>query len=193
MAVVNFPGRGSRRGRAPRSAEVREDLKRMIMLGELEPGEPLLELDIAARYACSQSSVREALLALQQEGLVNRLPQRGTRVSDCTEAEATELFHLRHSIETRALGRAFSRIDAKLLDELGDLIREMEKAAAKGDEYRLSEYDRQFHIRLLEAADLPALDPILKRCLVHNQRFKITRSGSVRDLERTAALPLDHH
>lgn len=186
MAVISFTRGASGRGRAGRSAEIREELKRLIMLGELPPNEPLLEMEIAARFACSQSSVREALLALQDEGLVKRQPHRGTRVSECTEAEAREMFRLRHGIETRALARAFPQIGARLLEELKDLVRAMEAAAREDDEFGLSELDREFHRRLLAAADLPALDPILHRCLVHNQRFKITRSGAVRDLVNTA-------
>lgn len=186
MAIVDFSRSRDGKGRAARSDEIRQTLKRAIMLGELSPGEPLLELEIAGRFACSQGSVREALLALQEEGLVNRLPHRGTRVSDCTEAEAQEMFRLRHGIETRGIARAFSRIDAGLLDALKALIQSMEQAAIDGDEDALADLDRQFHRRLFAAAELPALDPILHRCLVHNQRFKITQSGAVRDLRLTA-------
>ncbi|SDB24446.1 alpha/beta hydrolase fold domain-containing protein [Bauldia litoralis] len=186
MAIVSFET-VHRKTRAGRSTEVRRSLKQLIMLGELPPGAALLELEIAARFACSQGSVREALLALQDEGLVIRQPHRGTRVSDCTAAEAQEMFRLRHSIETRALARALPNIDADLVEALRASVRAMEQAARDNDEYALSELDRAFHRRLLAAADLPALEPILHRCLVHNQRFKITRSGAARDLEKTAA------
>ena len=85
--------------RLARSSEVFETLKREIMLGDLPPGTPLTELEIAARFACSQGPVREALLFLQQDGLVMRKGHRGTHVSDCTEREAVEMFRLRQSIE----------------------------------------------------------------------------------------------
>ena len=52
---------------------------------------------------------------------------------------------------------------------------------------QLASLDRDFHRRLFREADLPALDPILHRCLVHNHRFKISRSGESRDLAATAA------
>jgi DNA-binding GntR family transcriptional regulator len=72
--------------RPGKSAEVFDGLKRMIMLGEVAPGLALLELELAQRFQCSQGTVREALLALQEEGLVHRLPHKGTRVADCTMA-----------------------------------------------------------------------------------------------------------
>ena len=72
--VLVFP-----RGR--RHAWVAEGLRRDIMLGEIEPGATVTELEVAARFHCSQSTVREALLLLQEEGLVQRSPHRGTRVA----------------------------------------------------------------------------------------------------------------
>ena len=62
----------------------------------------------------------------------------------------------------------------------------MERAARSEDEYQLAEFDRDFHRRLLRDAGLPALDPILHRCLVHIHRFKISRSDAQRDLVATA-------
>jgi DNA-binding GntR family transcriptional regulator len=156
------------------------------MLGELKAGEPLVELELAARFGCSQGPVREALLQLQEEGLVIRQGHRGTRVADCTADEAVEMFRLRQSIECRAVARALRHPSRTLVADLKRLVDAMEGAASSGDEYHLAEFDRDFHRRLLRDADLPALDPILHRCLVHNHRFKISRSDAERDLLATA-------
>src|SRR5215213_7538674 len=79
------------------------------MLGEIEPGATLTELEVAARFQCSQSTVREALFMLQQEGLVQRSPHRGTRVCSLTEDEAVEMLRLRRDMECRAAQRLFIR------------------------------------------------------------------------------------
>nr|WP_026871156.1 GntR family transcriptional regulator [Inquilinus limosus] len=172
--------------RPGKSAEVFDGLKRMIMLGELAPGLALLELELAQRFQCSQGTVREALLALQEEGLVHRQPHKGTRVADCTEDEAVEMFRLRHGIETRGIVRALRRPDPALLPDLTALIEGMEAKARAGDEYGQTELDRAFHRRLFRTAGLPAVEPLLHRCILHNHRFKITRSGERRDLMATA-------
>ncbi|MGK9168955.1 GntR family transcriptional regulator [Inquilinus limosus] len=172
--------------RPGKSAEVFDGLKRLIMLGELAPGIALLELELAQRFQCSQGTVREALLALQEEGLVHRQPHKGTRVADCTEDEAVEMFRLRHGIETRGVVRALRRPDPALLPDLTALIEGMEAKAQAGDEYGQTELDRAFHRRLFRAAGLPAVEPLLHRCILHNHRFKITRSGERRDLMATA-------
>jgi DNA-binding GntR family transcriptional regulator len=172
--------------RPGKSAEVFDGLKRMIMLGEAAPGLALLELELAQRFQCSQGTVREALLALQEEGLVHRLPHKGTRVAECTEDEAVEMFRLRHGIETRGIVHALRRPDPALLPDLTALIEGMEAKAQAGDEYGQTELDRAFHRRLFRPAGLPAVEPLLHRCILHNHRFKITRSSERRDLTATA-------
>ncbi|WP_245444527.1 GntR family transcriptional regulator [Microvirga sp. KLBC 81] len=172
--------------RPAKSGEVYEAVKREIMLGRLPAGEPLVELELAGAFGCSQGPVREALLQLQEEGLVIRQGHRGTRVADCTADEAVEMFRLRQSIECRGVVRALQRPSRTLVADLKRLIDAMEEAALADDEYKLAEHDRDFHRRLLRDANLPALEPILHRCLVHNHRFKISQFKEGRDLLATA-------
>ena len=84
----------------PARTGVAQTLKREIMLGELAPGAVLIELALAERFGCSQGKVREALLNLQDEGLVQRQGYRGTLVSSCTAEEAVEMFRIRQQIDT---------------------------------------------------------------------------------------------
>jgi DNA-binding GntR family transcriptional regulator len=172
--------------RPAKAGEVYEVVKREIMLGDLPQGELLVELELAARFGCSQGPVREALLQLQEEGLVIRQGHRGTRVANCTTDEAVEMFRLRTSIECRGVLRALQHPSRTLVADLKRLVEAMEKAGWAGDEYQLAEFDREFHRRLLRDANLPALEPILHRCLVHIHRFKISQSKGSRDLVSTA-------
>src|SRR5215212_9419703 len=144
------------------------------MLGDIEPGAVVLELELAARFRCSQSTVREALFLLQDEGLVRRSGHRGTRVSEVTRDEAAEMLRLRRDMECRAAGRAFARRATDLLPALHRQFAAMQAAADAGDEYVLAEADREFHRRLFAEARLPSLEPLLLRCLSHNHRFKMT-------------------
>ncbi len=172
--------------RPPKAAVVFEALKRDIMLDTLPAGANLTELEIAAHFQCSQGPVREALLQLQEEGLVLRQGHRGTQVSLCTPDEAVEMFRLRNSIECNGIPRVMMRRSKKLTDDLKVMLDGMLEAADEEDEYRLAAIDRDFHRRIFDEADLPALNPILHRCLVHNHRFKISQSGNTRDLRGTA-------
>lgn len=172
--------------RPARSAVAFEAIKHDIMLGELAPGQPLVEMELAARFACSQGTVREALLQLQEEGLVRRHGHRGTLVSDCTVDEAVEMFRIRERIECNGIVRALRHPSRTLLADLKDLVQAMLTAADANEEMQLAAFDRDFHRRIFRDADLPALDPILHRCLIHNHRFKISRSEGRRDLVATA-------
>jgi DNA-binding GntR family transcriptional regulator len=180
--VLVFP-----RGR--RHAWVAEGLRRDIMLGEIEPGATVTELEVATRFQCSQSTVREALLMLQEEGLVQRSHHRGTRVSILTEDEALEMLRLRRDMECRAAQRLFTRPARRVSDLVPALraqLAKMEAAAVADDEYALAEADREFHRRLFVEAKLPNVEPLLVRCLIHNHRFKILTSRAQHDLHHTA-------
>ncbi|WP_235988632.1 GntR family transcriptional regulator [Pseudorhizobium endolithicum] len=176
----------AREAKPAKSAAAFSALKRDIMLGVLPAGTALTELDLAAHFSCSQGTVREALLQLQEEGLVRRQGHRGTQVSECTEAEAVEMFRVRQQIECNGIVRALQMPTRTLTADLKTLFDKMLEAATAGDELELASLDRDFHRRLFQDAQLPALDPILHRCLVHNHRFKISRSTSPRDLVATA-------
>jgi GntR family transcriptional regulator, rspAB operon transcriptional repressor len=175
--------------RGRRHAWVAEGLRRDIMLGDIEPGATLTELEVASRFQCSQSTVREALLMLQEEGLVQRSHHRGTRVSMLTQDEALEMLRLRRDMECRAAQRLFvrpARRTSDLVPALRAQLASMEAAAAADDEYALAEADREFHRRLFAEAKLPSVEPLLLRCLIHNHRFKILNSREPHDLHHTA-------
>ncbi|ALN74842.1 GntR family transcriptional regulator [Aureimonas sp. AU20] len=177
---------GGRRAASGKSAAAFTSLKREIMLGELRPGQALVELELATRFGCSQGTVREALLQLQDEGLVLRNGYRGTQVSDCTLEEAVELFRIRQSIECRGIVHVLRHPSRTLVSDLKAMLADMTRAAEREDELELASIDREFHGRIFADAGLPALDPILRRCLIHNHRYKISRSTQARDLAQTA-------
>jgi len=146
-------------------------IKRAIILASLPAGEALIEQQIAATFGCSQGTVREALLRLEHDGLVARRGYQGTAVSDTTAEEAARMARIRIDIETHGIRRAtpaFADADFARMDEI---IARMECAEQSHDSYAKSELDREFHMAIFRAADLPALEPILTRCTLHMHRF----------------------
>ncbi|MFK7862407.1 MAG: GntR family transcriptional regulator [Granulosicoccus sp.] len=178
MAIESFgdnPKKASVKA-GKRSQRIVDELRREIVLGLLPPEETLLELELAKRFECSQSTVRESLLALHEEGLVVRFPNRGTVVAECLRDDMIELIRLRHDIECRGIDRVINRYDRLTHRALSALVSQMVEAAHAADEYQLSLLDQQFHLRLYREANLPSVNPILHRCLIHNHRFKILNS-----------------
>lgn len=170
-----------------RTAKVYGWLKKRIMLAKLRPGQPLVELELAASLNCSQTTVREALLRLQEDGLIVRNGYRGTVVSPISAIEAQECLDIRARLEARAARQSVARLDREQLDGLRDAVRRMEAAVARDDEYALFEADQEFHRMHFGTADLPALLPILERCSLYGHRYKMTQSTAVRTLAETAS------
>lgn len=146
-------------------------VRRAILLGQLRPGESLMEQKIAGELRCSQGTVREALLRLEQDGLVSRRGYRGTVVSTTSIEEAIEMARIRIRIECVALRASVARLRPELLDALEQITAEMDAAKDSGDYYLCSELDRRFHLTLYRESGLPALEPILTRCALHIHRF----------------------
>lgn len=173
-----------------KSSAVYHALKRAILLYEKKPGAPLTEQQLAAELGCSQGTVREALLRLQEDGLVIRAGYRGSYVSKISVREAAEMIHLRRHIETRGVRRAATMLDADDVEQLTALVDTMTEAGQDGDLYRLSEYDRAFHLTLFKAAGLDALEPILIRCALNMHRYTVADKV---DRQRSVASARDHY
>ncbi len=171
-----------------RPADVVYDrVKRRIMLNEFKPEVALTELGLAHEIGCSQGTIREALLRLQEDGLVTRTARRGTVVTRLTAEEAQEMLVLRRMIETRGALKAACNVNKPLLDEIAAIRARMDDAAAREDEYALMEADSEFHLAIFRASGLDALEQILARAINHSHRWKIWAPRHRRSLAKTAA------
>ncbi len=173
--------------RRGRSETAEHALRRDIVLGTLAPGSALRELDLAQRFDCAQGTIREALMRLSEDGLVARRARRDTHVALASPDDAAELLRIRHDIECRAAARVIRACDSDLLRDMDAILQAMRIAALQEDEYALLEHDCSFHLRLFRAANMPVVEPVLFRCLLHTQRFKVLNSEAAsRDLRGTA-------
>lgn len=97
---------------------VYKQLRRAIVLGQLEPGEKLQLDDLAARYDTSVTPVREALQMLTQEDLITSKPHSGYFVTQMTVKKLADLFELREILELAAIQRAVPQISEAQLEQL---------------------------------------------------------------------------
>jgi len=96
-------------------------LKEKILLGEIKPGERLKQVPVAQLVKISRTPVRDALRRLEQEGLVERVPQRGVRVTAIKEETVKEVFGVRTVLEAYALQLACAKISAEEIASLKNL------------------------------------------------------------------------
>ena len=101
MGVKQYMRQGIERQR-PLTLEVRDELERMILDGEVAAGERLNELTLAEQMGVSRGPVREAARLLENSGLVTYLPNRGFFVRKFSAEELDNLYELRIIIETAA-------------------------------------------------------------------------------------------
>jgi DNA-binding GntR family transcriptional regulator len=141
--------------RRPRSLTERaaDAIRERIVSGDVQLGEALSEITLAAELGVSKTPVREAFLQLKNEGLVDIQPQRGTFVFQMTSEQVRQLSVLRELLEVESL-RIAMRGEARLrlADNLMDVIARMVKAIA-ADDFRLYRtLDNELHQHIIIAS-----------------------------------------
>src|SRR5690348_10818008 len=128
---------------------VREDVRRLILSGELAPGMRLTQQQLAKRFGVAQSVVRESLLELQFSGLVRSVDNLGIFVNDLDTGLLLQAYQVREMIEGLAARLACeraNRMDIRQLYEMVDLI--YRNAVDHNDPDR-GHIDRDFHHRII--------------------------------------------
>ncbi len=151
-----------------------ETLREAICDGILEPGERLMEIQIAEELGVSRTPVREAIRKLELEGYVIMLPRRGTYVANLSIKDINEVYEIRASIDALAAGLAAERITDDELEQMERMLVATVEAFDKGDMDRVVEYDTKFHDILYCASRNARLVGI-----INNLREQLTRFRSI--------------
>ena len=115
------------------SEEVADHVRTRIMSGEVRPGDFIRLDETAASLGVSVTPVREALLTLRGEGLVDLVPRRGYLVSPMSRQDIEDIFWLQAELSKRIIDRAIPRYEAETLEHHSHLIDDFEAASAAGD------------------------------------------------------------
>ena len=154
--------------------QVFEWLRASILSLQLAPGTALSRTELAERFELSQTPVRDALLQLAQEGLVDIFPQHATLVSRIDIASATQAHFLRCAIElevVRTLALAAAEDTAVLRAKLTAQI-DLQAALAVADTEEFIASDQAFHRLMYEAAGAPDLYELVRRRSGHLDRLR---------------------
>ena len=131
--------------------QVAEQLRGRIVAHTLGPGSWIDEQSLAAEFGISRTPLREALKVLASEGLVTMKLRRGAYVTEVSERDIAEVYHLLALLESDAAAVVALAASAAELAELEGLHRELEAMAADRDRFFAA--NERFHMRLLEIAD----------------------------------------
>lgn len=152
--------------------QVFEQLREMILSLELAPGTVLSRADLATRYGLSQTPVRDALMKLGEEGLVDIFPQHATVVSQINVTSALQAHFLRRSIELEVVRALAEQPDAALIARLRSTIAGQTELRDPKNIEQFSLLDQAFHRQMYEAAGVPQLWDLVRRLSGHIDRLR---------------------
>ncbi|WP_328634518.1 GntR family transcriptional regulator [Streptomyces sp. NBC_00356] len=139
-------------------AKVAEELRRMIISGELPPRSSLSEMTLSQTFGVSRTPIREALKQLQIEGLVEVRPRVGTFVSVPSRREITELFQMKELLEGAAARLLAFRGNVPEVERLAANMSAADEAVRAGDSEQYEKLVHDFHELIMVGADNSKLE-----------------------------------
>jgi len=130
-----------------------ERIRELIVSGAFSLGEQLSEAQLAARLGISKTPVREALLRLRVDGLIDIQPQRGTFVFSLTPKQVDEICLYRELVEIAALGLGMQVRHGELVAALRDNVAAMKRALESGDRRAIPVLDQAFHQAIVDRCE----------------------------------------
>jgi len=171
---------------APRALyeEVAELIRQRIFSRELEPGSWIDELQIAKAYGISRTPLREALKVLAAEGLVTMKVRRGAYVTEVSEKDLRDVYHLLSLLESDAAAVVAATASPADLKKLQSLHAELEAAGKPGKEKhdKFFEVNESFHMCLLELSQNKWRDQMvadLRKVMKLNRHNSLFKTGRI--------------
>ncbi len=130
-----------------------EQLRKSIVTGQLKPGSMHSEQSIAATMAISRTPIREALLQLSSEGLVEFIPQRGVRITTVDPEHLVQVFEFRAAIEGHCAAQLARKADPAVLAELDAELDRQRELSRADDRLAWVEANMDFHSKLVAASN----------------------------------------
>ena len=140
-----------------------EDLRQLIVTGELQPGQVLSEQRLAERFGISKTPVREALHLVAAEGLISVLPKKGYLVRPMTSQDLREVTDMRMLLEPHAASEAARFANGDAIAHMRHML-ELQREAAERDPKQALFRARDFHSAVAEAARNKRISYQLERC-----------------------------
>jgi DNA-binding GntR family transcriptional regulator len=164
VAAADKPGRGG--------ASAYLKLREAIVDGRFQPNERLVEADLARTFGAGRTAIRAALVRLDQEGLVERQPNRGARVRLVSDREALEIEEVRVALEQMLARHAAARMTPSDAGNLRQILEEMTNRVEAGDPLGYSELNSRFHEMIWAIADQAVASTLVANLKSQSIRFQ---------------------
>jgi len=167
---------------------VQQVLRDAIIASDLPPGSLINKHAICERLGVSRFPVSDALARLQAEGLVEILPQRGTRVTRIRMNDVRESMFIRRALETGAVSELAGHVGPETIATLKRLVRYQEAAVEAGDRRGFHALDLEFHEGLIDALGFPRA-----KAAIEAARSSLERARRILQSPRRHAVTLAEH
>ena len=148
-------------------------LREAILKGELQPGERLMELQLASKLGVSRTPIREAIRMLEQEGLAVTMPRKGAEVARMTLKDMEDVLEVREALDELAARIACAKINDEQLENLKSIRDEFKKSLDSGDVKKIAEEDVRFHDAIYEATDNAKLIALTNNIREQMYRYRV--------------------
>ncbi|MFE0810376.1 GntR family transcriptional regulator [Streptomyces sp. NPDC058794] len=169
--------------------QVADAVRAALIAGELRPGVVYSAPTLAAELGVSATPVREAMLDLAREGLVEAVRNKGFRITEMTDRDLDEFTDIRTLIEVPTVGRVARTVPAERLEELRPLARQIVTSAQEHDVLRYLEADHRFHLELLSLAGNQRLVEVVADL---RKRSRLYGLGDLNESGRLVASAREH-
>jgi len=145
-----------------KNVAVYEALRKDMIEGRLKPGQKIIMSDVAKEFGLSDIPVREAIRRLESEGYVRFTPHVGAIVSELDEDKIIELYLIRVELESLATRLAVPYITSRDIDFLIKKNHAMELVVQREKLEKLGALNKDFHLRIYQAAPYPILNQLIE-------------------------------
>jgi DNA-binding GntR family transcriptional regulator len=167
------PARTAEIDKEPQAEKAYRALKQLILDNAIPPGAQMLEQEAALRLGMSRTPVREAMVRLRQDGMVEIRPRHGMRVLPISIDDMQEIYDILTELEGLAARRAAERgLSVEELAGLDEAVDAMDRALAADDRTAWAEADGAFHTRLVEASGNRRLQAAVATVMDQSQRAR---------------------
>lgn len=186
-------------------------LRKAILMGDLGPGERLMENQLAEKMGVSRTPIREAIRKLELEGLVVMVPRKGAQVAEITVKDVKDVLEVRGALEELAVRLACKKITEEAVQNLQSTMKKFTEALENDDLEQLIHLDIEFHDIIFESTENEKLIQIINNLREQVYRFRaaylqqkavhltideehrsITAAIMKQDVEEAARLTVEH-
>ena len=164
-------------------------LRQAILKGELEPGERLMEIQLAERLGVTRTPIREAIRKLELEGLVLMIPRKGAEVAKISARSLRDVLEVRRALEELAIELACQRMSEEDVGNLQKAQEDFKKAIAEGDAMKIAETDEHYHDVIYEGTQNAKLIQMLNNLREQMYRYRLEY---IKDEDKRKILVLEH-